>query len=101
MISRDLPTLTFARTRFTTGEALTQTHRLELLHRLVTDHDGDGGPLRMRVAACVLLLYAQPVTRIMTITVEESSPTTTARCSSGSATHPRQPRTVRHARPTT
>ncbi len=73
MTSRDLPRLTFARTRFTTGEALTHTKRLDLLCRLITDHsDGDGdGPLRMRVAACILLLYAQPVTRIMTITVAD------------------------------
>jgi hypothetical protein len=68
MTSRDLPTLTFARTRFTTGEALTHTQRLDLLRRLVSDPDGDGA-LRMRVAACVLLLYAQPVTRIMTLTI--------------------------------
>lgn len=71
MTSRNLPTLTFARTRFTTGEALTQTQRLDLLRRFVTDHDGDGDPLRMRVAACVLLLYAQPVTRIRTITIDD------------------------------
>ena len=77
MTSHNLPTLTFARTRFTTGEALTQTGRLDLLRRLVTDHDttdrdeGDQRPLRMRVAGCVLLLYAQPVTRIMTLTVDD------------------------------
>ena len=80
MTSHNLPKLTFARTRFTTGEALTHTQRLDLLRRLVTDHDHDGdGPLRMRVAACVLLLYAQPVTRIMTSPSTTSSPTTTAR----------------------
>jgi hypothetical protein len=45
MTSHNLPRLTFARSRFTTGEALTQTHRLDL--------------------------NAQPVTRIMTITIEE------------------------------
>ena len=57
---------------FTTGEALTQTRRLDLLRRLVTDHDdGDDRPLGMRVAACVLLLYAQPVTRIMTLTTDD------------------------------
>ena len=72
MTSRNLAQLTFARTRFTTGEALTQTRRLDLLRRLVTDHDdGDERPLRMRVAACVLLLYAQPVTRIMTLTSDD------------------------------
>ncbi len=84
MTSRNLPILTFARTRFSTGEALTQTDRVDLLRRFVTDHDhtdhdhtGDDhhaagdGPLRMRVAACVLLLYAQPVTRIRTLTVDD------------------------------
>lgn len=57
--SHNLPQLTFARTRFTTGEAITHTDRLDLLRRLVTDHDhaGADAPLRMRVAACVLLLY--------------------------------------------
>ena len=39
MTSRNLPKLTFARTRFTTGEALTQTRRLDLLRHLVTDHE--------------------------------------------------------------
>ena len=73
MISRHLPKLTFARTRFTTGEALTHTDRLDLLRGLVNDDDhpdGDGS-LRTRVAACVLLLYAQPVTRIVTLTVDD------------------------------
>lgn len=73
MTSRNLPKLAFARTRFTTGEALTQTRRLDLLRRLVTDDDAevDTRPLRMRVAGCVLLLYAQPVTRIMTIAIDD------------------------------
>ena len=73
MTSHNLPTLTFTRPRFTTGEALTQTRRIDLLRRLITDHDDDGDdrPLRMRVAACVLLLYAQPVTRIMTLTIDD------------------------------
>jgi hypothetical protein len=73
MNSRHLPTLTFARTRFTTGEALTQSRRLDLLRHLVTDHDiaDNDSTLPMRVAACILLLYAQPVTRIMTIAVDD------------------------------
>jgi hypothetical protein len=68
MTSHHIPKLTFARTRFTTGEALTHTDRLDLLRRFITDGDGS---LRMRVAACVLLLYAQPVTRIMTLTIDD------------------------------
>ena len=75
MTSHNLPSLTFTRPRFATGEALTQTRRIDLLRRLITDPDGDGDgddrPLRMRVAACVLLLYAQPVTRIMTLTIDD------------------------------
>jgi len=73
MTSRNLAQLTFTRTRFTTGEALTQTHRIDLLRGLVTDHDDreDDRPLGIRVAACVLLLYAQPVTRIMTLTSDD------------------------------
>ena len=71
MTSRNLAQLTFVRTRFTTGEALTQTRRIDLLCRLVTDHDDDDRPLGMRIAACVLLLYAQPVTRIMTLVVDD------------------------------
>ena len=73
MTSQNLAKLTFARTRFTTGEALTQTGRVDLLRRFVTDqdHTDTDTPLRMRVAACVLLLYAQPVTRIMTLTIDD------------------------------
>jgi hypothetical protein len=70
MTSHHLPKLTFARTRFTTGEALTLTERLDLLRRLVTDPHDDGSP-RMRVAAYILLLYAQPVTRIRTLTIDD------------------------------
>jgi hypothetical protein len=69
MTSRHLPKLTFARTRFATGEALTHTRRIDLLRGFV--NDDNNGALRMRVAACVLLLYAQPVTRIRTLTVDD------------------------------
>ena len=72
MTSRDLPTLTFARTRFTTGEALTHTQppRPAAPPRQ-RPRRRRRAPLRMRVAACVLLLYAQPVTRIMTLTIDD------------------------------
>jgi hypothetical protein len=72
--SQNLPKLSFARPRFTTGEALTQSDRVALLRRFVTDDDSTANadsPLRTRVAACIMLLYAQPVTRIMTITIDD------------------------------
>jgi hypothetical protein len=49
MTSKNPPSLVFARTRFATGESLSQTARIDLLRRLIDD-DGAG------VAAVVLLL---------------------------------------------
>ncbi|QIZ38541.1 hypothetical protein [Saccharopolyspora sp. ASAGF58] len=59
---------------------LSQHHRLALIRRLVTDEDI---PLLTRVAAILMLLYAQPLTRILRLTVDE-----TVRSASGSANHP-------------
>jgi hypothetical protein len=47
---------------------LTQHRRLELLGQLLTDQDR---PLRSRVAACLLLLFAQPATRIVRLTLDD------------------------------
>jgi hypothetical protein len=47
---------------------LTQHRRLELLGRLLTDEDR---PLRSRVAACLMLLFAQPATRIVRLTIDD------------------------------
>ncbi len=47
---------------------ITQHRRLELLGRLLTDQ---GGPLRSRVAACLMLLFAQPTTRIARLTIDD------------------------------
>jgi hypothetical protein len=47
---------------------ITQHRRLELLGQLLTDKDR---PLRSRVAACLMLLFAQPATRIVRLTIDD------------------------------
>ncbi len=47
---------------------ITQHRRITLLRRLLTD---DVTPLRTRAAAILLLLYAQPLTRILRLTTED------------------------------
>lgn len=68
MSTKRMPRLQFARPRFRTGEALDQQHRLDLLRQLL---DGDNEHLAPRVAGCILLLYAQPITRILAITLDD------------------------------
>ncbi|MEO6091230.1 MAG: hypothetical protein ABIQ18_49830 [Umezawaea sp.] len=53
-----------------TGRAapITRTRRLDLLRQVLTD---DSGPLRSRVAAGLLLLYAQPLSRIVRLTLDD------------------------------
>lgn len=53
-----------------TGRAapITRARRLELLRQILTDTDA---PLRSRVAAGLLLLYAQPVSRIVRLTLDD------------------------------
>jgi hypothetical protein len=50
------------------GPALTAAVRLDLLRRALTD---DQAPLRTRAGACLLLLFAQPVTRIVRLTIDD------------------------------
>jgi len=50
------------------GPALTAAVRLDLLRRALTD---DQAPVRTRTAACLLLLFAQPVTRIVRLTIDD------------------------------
>ena len=50
------------------GNQISQHRRLELLRRAVTD---DHPPLRTRVAACLMLLYAQPVSRLRRLTIDD------------------------------
>lgn len=47
---------------------LPQTERVHLLGRLLTD---DGLPLRTRVTAAIVLLYAQPLSRIVCLTIDD------------------------------
>ncbi|WP_331746269.1 hypothetical protein OG936_39720 (plasmid) [Streptomyces sp. NBC_00846] len=47
---------------------LPQHERIDLLGRLLTDHDL---PLRPRVAAAIVLLYAQPLSRVVRLTVDD------------------------------
>ena len=47
---------------------ITQHRRLALLRKLITD---DAGGLRARVAAILVLLYAQPLGRILRLTIDD------------------------------
>jgi hypothetical protein len=51
-----------------TGHAITQQRRLELLRRFATSTTI---PIHPRTAACLLLLYAQPLSRILTLTTTD------------------------------
>jgi integrase len=48
--------------------ALTAQARLDLLSRALTD---DQAPVRTRAAACLLLLFAQPISRIVRLTTDD------------------------------
>jgi hypothetical protein len=63
-----LPKLTLPPLPVRRAAPLTQHRRLELLGRLLTDEDR---PLRSRVAACLMLLFAQPATRIVRLTIDD------------------------------
>ncbi|WP_146178493.1 hypothetical protein [Nonomuraea fuscirosea] len=47
---------------------LTEDERLATLRRLLIDTDA---PQRLRVAGIIVLLYAQPLTRVVRLTVDE------------------------------
>lgn len=59
----DLPTL-----RTTQGRLLTQHRRLDLLRRVL---DEAAGPVRARAAASLMLLYAQPASRLVLLTIDD------------------------------
>jgi hypothetical protein len=63
-----MPKLTLPTLHTRSGERLTQARRLALLLRVLTD---DGPPARSRAAACLMLLYAQPASRIVRLTVDD------------------------------
>ena len=50
------------------GDPVSQRQRLDLIRPAVTD---DRVPLRTRVAACLMLLYAQPVSRLIRLTTDD------------------------------
>jgi len=54
--------------RFAKGTAITQEQRIALVRRFAL---GDDLPLHMRAAACLLLLYAQPLSRIVRLTTSD------------------------------
>jgi hypothetical protein len=56
------------RVAFKPGTVITQQRRLALVRRYVTD---DAAPLSIRVAVCLLLLYAQPLSRIHRLTAAD------------------------------
>jgi hypothetical protein len=68
MATGHLPTLELPRLPITRAAPITQHRRLELLGQVLTD---DHRPLRSRVAACLMLLFAQPATRIARLTVDD------------------------------
>ncbi|MEV4604900.1 hypothetical protein AB0K15_47085 [Amycolatopsis sp. NPDC049253] len=63
-----MPKLAWTRPKFRVGEALTPQQRLDLLRALLED---DEAALAHRIAGCVLLLFAQPITRILRLRVDD------------------------------
>jgi hypothetical protein len=68
MDHRHLPRCQLPQLRFPTGEAITQHRRLALLRHYLTDSHT---PLHPRAAACLMLLYAQPLSRILHLTTSD------------------------------
>ncbi|MEU9131846.1 hypothetical protein AB0D08_27700 [Kitasatospora sp. NPDC048540] len=54
--------------RISRRPALSEDERLAALGRLLTDTDA---PMRLRVAGVIVLLYAQPLTRIVRLTIDD------------------------------
>ena len=68
MRTQQMPRLVLPRHQTGQRAPIIQHRRLALLRRLFTD---DTAPLRTRVAAIVMLLYAQPLTRIIRLTTDD------------------------------
>ncbi|HEX9354797.1 MAG TPA: hypothetical protein VF933_13405 [Streptosporangiaceae bacterium] len=68
MADKHMPRLQLPAQQVIKAASLSQQRRLELIRRAVTD---ERAPLRARVAACLVLLYAQPVTRLLRLTVDD------------------------------
>ncbi|MER6173606.1 hypothetical protein [Streptosporangium sp. NPDC001681] len=68
MTAGHAPRLAFPAHRQTPSAPISQDRRLQLLRRFLTDDTID---LRTRVAACLILLFAQPVTRLLRLTLDD------------------------------
>jgi len=68
MTSQHMPRLDIPLQQAVKGDPVSQRQRLDLIRRAVTD---DRVPLRTRVAACLMLLYAQPVSRLIRLTTDD------------------------------
>ncbi|MGK5551978.1 hypothetical protein ACSNOI_10225 [Actinomadura kijaniata] len=68
MASGHMPRLYLLAKRRNDRPPLSQDRRLTLLRRLLTDPTI---ALRTRIAACLVLLYAQPVSRLVRLTVHD------------------------------
>jgi hypothetical protein len=68
MASRRMPRLDIPGQRRNCRPPISQHRRLALLRRFLT---GPDIPLRTRVAACLVLLYAQPVSRLTRLTIHD------------------------------
>jgi hypothetical protein len=68
MANAHMPKLALPKLQVTSAKPITQLRRLALLRRILTD---DRAPLRSRVAGCLLLLYAQPVSRVVRISIDD------------------------------
>jgi len=68
MDNRLMPRLKLPAQQQRKGTPASQRRRLELIRRAVTD---DQLPLRARIAACPMLLYAQPVSRLTRLTIDD------------------------------
>jgi len=68
MTNRHVPALRLPQIRFNKGEAITQHRRLALIRRYLTD---DHLPLRVRAIACLMLLYAQPLSRVLRLATSD------------------------------
>jgi integrase len=68
MTHRHIPVLQLPQLRFSKGEAITQHRRLALLRRYLTE---EHTPARIRAIACLMLLYAQPLSRVLRLTTSD------------------------------
>jgi hypothetical protein len=68
MTGRHMPRLDLPAQQRRKGDPISQRRRLDLIRRAVTD---GRVPLRTRVAACLMLLYAQPVSRLIRLTTDD------------------------------